>query len=337
MLVGWLLVGCAGPAREPAAGGAATTPVSTDPGDPCVAPPLDAPVVSLVEGTTESFQDFAAWWTVPEEPRALVWFFHGSKGTYEQIDGVEVRYLMNLLTPQGYAAVATNSSDRESAEWDKSSTDPALNTELARLLALRDHLVATTALADDTPIVLAGFSDGGSTAAWFSSIALDQGWDVRVVSIHNSPAADYPSDGIEAPTFWAVSEHDNSTVKGGAERFAKAQEADLGWPSRYLVAPEVVLTPTRFARSPEVGENLSLGFFDEAVRLGLVAADGTRAVTDDLSQGAAMDEIARYFEANVDSVEAWRASAQLRVTWATHRYNGYHAEEECRFYGRFIE
>ena len=304
--------------------------------DPCLPPPLDAPVVPRVEGTREEFDGYATWWHVPEEPVALYWFFHGSKGNFEQINGVEVTYLLNLLTAQGYAAVSTNSSEREQAEWDKSSTDPSENPELARLIALRDHLIATTALTADTPIVLSGFSDGGSMATWLSAVADELGWDIRVVSIHNSPAADFPG-AIEAPTFWAVSDNDNGNVKGGAERLADLQEKDLGWPSRYLVAPEILLTPTRFERQPEIGATLSSGFFDELVGLELIDTAGARLVTDDLSQGSAMDEIARYVESNVDSSLAWLAATQLRVVWATHRYNGYHAEEECRFYGRFIE
>ena len=60
--------------------------------------------------------------------------------------------------------------------------------------------------------MLTGFSDGGSMATWLSAVFVELGWDVRVVSVHNSPASDYPGE-IEAPTFWAVSENDKSTVR----------------------------------------------------------------------------------------------------------------------------
>ena len=308
------------------------------PSDPCAAPPLEAPVVLAVEGVREEVDGYPIWQHVPnDEPAALYWFFHGSNGTYDQIYGLEVAYLLNMLTPQGYAAVATNNT-RDESEWDKSSTDPSENAELARLIAIRDHLIATTAVTEETPIVLTGFSDGGSMATWLSAVFVELGWDVRVVSVHNSPASDYPGE-IEAPTFWAVSENDKSTVRDGAKRLADIQEKDLGWPSRYLEAPELALDRERFNRVPEISETAGLasGLFDELVRLELIDGDGARIVDDDLSDPENMDSLFRYVTANVDSRLADEAGGQLRIIWATHRFNGYHAEEECRFFERFIE
>jgi hypothetical protein len=300
-------------------------------GGACVAPDIHAPVLELEGVVSEAFEDVPLSWWMPEQPRGFILFFHGSKGTFGQVTGLEVLSVLNLLAPLGYGFASTNSTLREDAEWDVSSRDPAVNADLGRLMRLRDHLVSTTALEQGTPVYTMGFSDGGNMAAWFADVVFtEHGWPVHGASIHNSPISASLAGDLPLPTFFSVSEHDNDNVVSGA-RSRHEDQLSAGDPSEFWEVAEIALDPMRFVRIDPFGEYRSQKFFDELVALDFVDAEGERTLDVDIDDDTALTDALLYFERQSEDTEAWLVTSQLRVVWATHRFSGFYNAEECLF------
>src|SRR6185295_13444245 len=98
---------------------------------------------------------------VPEHPRGIVYLFHGTGGSARFAAKVETTDVLNRLVARGYGFVSTSSTER-TGDWRWNAADPSLatNSDLARLTRLQAHIVATTPVEANTPLVGIGMSNG---------------------------------------------------------------------------------------------------------------------------------------------------------------------------------
>jgi hypothetical protein len=325
------LGGCAQP---DAVGGSAAESEETQPAitDHCVLPRTNKLVLAGVERTAESFDGLLTHHWVPEQPRAIYWYFHGSGGSAAQLGALEQVAARNLLTDGGWGIVATSSDDRETGLWDVLDDDPATNADLVRLTALRLDLIERTGWQEDTPIVLGGFSGGAAGAVHAGVVLADSAeWPVVAFDLHNSGVATPSAYGISAPTFISYAEHDTSEMVTSMEGLATSLEA-LDVRVALHVSEEIPLDPKRFMRILEFPEERSQSDFDELVELGWIDATGTRTIDFDIDDRDAVDVQMDQWAASSVDPGVDEAIEQLRVVWATHRFNAAFADLSCVFF-----
>ena len=300
-------------------GGGGSTSVSAD----CTPPdPHDA----VVPGAEPDDEDIDGAYTihyVPDDPKAIVWFFHGSGGEANQIVRTEQMSLTNLLVPAGIGYVSTDSANRTTGGWNSSANSG--NEDFVRLYAIRDHLIETTGLTEDTPIITMGFSNGGSMAATVAAVAPEDGWNVVAASIHNSGMG--RSNALQVPTLHSSTENDDtvgpSTLRNDYER-----QINAGLPSVLHEGFEEPLHPERFARiGGGYSRDVSQDAFDEMVDMAMVDADGARLVSISDAQSV-LDS----YEANATVGQGpANVVAQMKVVWQMHRFSAQFNGEECQF------
>jgi len=119
------------------------------------------PVTPSVVYQQSTFEGFPVISYIPENPRAMIYLFHGSGGSANfatKVDPVEV---LNGFVAEGYGFVSTSSTERTGDKrWDQGNPSLTTNPDLARLVRLQAHLVATTPLEATTPLAGIGMSNG---------------------------------------------------------------------------------------------------------------------------------------------------------------------------------
>lgn len=310
-----VLSGCAGGGDDPADAGTDTDTGATSTG---------TEYRSIVPDFTfvdEEFEGARLTYYVPEDPRALLFAFHGTDGDISTVQQVEWIELYNLLAPHGYGFVLSQSVDRTQKVWDTTTDDPAENADWPRLSAIRDHLVATTGAEFETPIQCVGFSNGGNMAVVFASLALQSGWDFRGFSQHQGGM--YTAQA--GPGIFVSAENDELGLD--RDRMlpnAEACTAAVGESCPHWEGNEIPLHPLWFSRMPYFTQDQSRYVFDELVGLEIVDPDGVRLwPVEDME--AAFD---LYLQTADNINENWVPTA-LRVVWATHRFSSEYAEQEA--------
>jgi hypothetical protein len=319
-------IGCAGSAAKDAptltTGG---EPIGDDddddgvpPGERCADPGPDAPVTESFTPTQSVFEGYDVLSWFPSDPRGVVWYFHGGANITEVMDVEQVAFL-NLMAAQDIGVVVT---EKDGGSWDSFRSPVDDNRDLPRLERLRDALIADGSLGADTPILAAGFSDGGGMAAHFAKwMDVDRGWPIAAALVHSGGGGELP----EVPLWLTVTEHDVGGVGQTANRLyedalASGQDAVL------VLDEERTATVECFLRKDEWDLVDAQEAFDDFVAGGLIDPDGTRLVPDQNLQPA--------LDAYTDSsqmIGAAHVAARMHVMWALHRFNAQHAGDECDF------
>ena len=68
-------------------------------------------VTPSVQWQRSSFEGFDVISYVPEHPRGMAYFFHGSNGSANFVDRVETTDFINRLVARGYGFASTSSTD----------------------------------------------------------------------------------------------------------------------------------------------------------------------------------------------------------------------------------
>jgi hypothetical protein len=314
-----LSVGCAG--GDPPTSPTAPAPdTGTDDSLVVTSDPY-ATVTPAFTLTDSDFEGRRLSTAIPDDPRALLFVFHGANGDVASVTQTEWIVLYNQLVPHGVGLVLTVALDQESVQWDL-SPGPA-NPDFQRLSRIRDQLVQTTEVDASTPVLAMGFSHGAGFTPVFASLAVDAGWEVRGMAYHQGGSLGR----VAVPGFFVSAENDEEG--GTPDRIGSLAEIcsyETGTPCPHRVGHEVPLDPRRFARLPAYGETQSQAIFDELVGMGLVDAAGDRTV--DLA-ATTPDEVMDAYIRTSQAPSPSLPPTQLRVVWATHRFSGEHAIEEA--------
>ena len=283
-----------------------------------------APVVPLVDFGTSTFEDFPLLLHVPEQPRGVVFIFHGSGGQIGYLTGIHYVRAWNTFIEAGYAVVATESTDRKQGTWSGVLGDVSGNPDMARMVRLRDHLMDTTPLSSDTPIYGWGFSNGGGFLDAFAWMGDQEGWPMAGLMIHNSVLG----SAVDVPVLITSAENDAITALAFQSYEA---HAETGAAAEWWESKERAWTPDDMQIHPAYEADDSQAVFDELVGFGFIDEQGERLL--DLGE---LESSMNYYARNSVLPGPDRVTPLLRVAWATHRPTSEFACEEVAFMNRHL-
>jgi hypothetical protein len=252
------------------------------------------------------------WWA-PRDPVGIVFMLHANNKDASSMFSVEHEEFYNELAERNLAYAAVSNSGEA---WSLKVTPD--NADFLRVADVRDHLIAEGAIDASTPVFSVGFSGGSMFAPVLAAIGLEEGWDVRGYSSHNTGGKATPE---VAAMFTA---HANDNPEGIEAQYE--DQALIGTPTELLFLAEEPLDPLRFTKIPGISESESLAYFDDLVSLGMIDGKGVRLV-DDEQMGEALDT----FENRATGTSNQRARNQLSVVWRKHIFSADKACAEAQF------
>ncbi len=149
---------------------------------------LEALDESSVTFKTTIFRGRNVLSNIPDKSRALVYLFHGSGVSVKFVQRNHTQVVADALLSKGYALVASESKLRTGKKrWDNKSADPETNVDIKDMLALHEHLIANTAITEDTPVYTMGMSNGGGFSGLFGYVASANGVPVHGIANYMGP------------------------------------------------------------------------------------------------------------------------------------------------------
>jgi hypothetical protein len=240
------------------------------------------PVKPSVAPTRSTFEGFEVISYVPEHPRAMIHLFHGSGGSADFATKVDTVDVLNRFVAKGYGYVATSSTERTSnRRWLQSDPSLTTNPDLARLVRLQAHLVATTPVEASTPLVGIGMSNGARFVTLWGETWKDAGYPVRAIwASHGRIAAPVSAPGaLTVPTVFSTSVNDFTVPPGpiAAEYQATVQ---AGTPAAFFSSRERPLTAPTYLRIPGIDGDEATAIASALKATGVWDDRGTRIVAD---------------------------------------------------------
>jgi predicted esterase len=292
-------------------------------------------VTPAVEWQRTTFEGFPVISYVPENPRGLVFLFHGTGGSASFADRVETTNVLNRLVAQGYGFVSTSSTERTgNRRW--LVTDPSLTTnpDLARLLRLRAHLISTTPVEASTPLLGVGMSNGARFVTLWGQSWKNAGYPVKAIwASHGRTAAPFDGPGeLTVPTVFSTSENDFTVPPGGIVlSFATARDA--GTPTEIQVTRERRLSAAPYERIPGIDATESQQIVQALIATGVWDATGKRVEPN--------IETAATRAGNVSlpaSVQPQASHIADQTAWqlAVHQFTAEFSQQVIAFFGRYV-
>jgi hypothetical protein len=291
-------------------------------------------VTPAVEWERSTFEGFPVISYVPEHPRGLVYVFHGTNGSASFADRVETTDVINRLVARGYGFVSTSSTERTGDQrWNASDPSLTTNPDLARLLRLRAHLVATTGVEPNTPLVGIGMSNGARFVTLWGQAWRNAGYPVKAIwASHGRTAA--PFDGprqLTVPTVFSTSEHDFTVPPGGVvQSFATARNS--GTPTQFYLSRERNLSAAPFERIPGVDANEAKQIVAALIATGVWNSQGGR-IEPDIETA-----VARAATANLPASVAPQSAEignETALQLAVHQFTAEYAEQVISFFNGY--
>jgi len=292
-------------------------------------------VVPAVQWQRTTFEGFPVISYVPEHPRGMVYLFHGTNGSASFADRIETTDVLNRLVAQGYGFVSTSSTERTgNKRWKVSDPSLTANPDLARLVRLQAHLVATTGLAANTPLVGVGMSNGARFVTLWGQAWRNAGYPVKAIwASHGNTAAPFAAQGqLTVPTVFSTSEHD-FTVPPGQVVLDFSRTRDAGTPTELYISRERNLKGSQYERIPGIDSNEGKQIVAALIATGVWNAQGAR-VEPDVEQAAARATTATLPESvRADANEINNETALLL---AVHQFTAEYADPTIAFFGRYV-
>jgi hypothetical protein len=240
------------------------------------------PVVPNPPPQHSTFEGFEVIAHIPEHPRGLIYLFHGSGGSADFATRIDTVDVLNQFVAQGYGYVATSSTERTGTRrWNQADPSLTTNPDLARLIRLQAHLVATTPVTSATPLVGIGMSNGARFVTLWGETWKDAGYPVRAIwASHGRIAAPVTAPGgLTVPTVFSTSANDFTVPPAWVvDDFTRTTNA--GTPTRLFVSQERNLTAPPFQRIPGIDQDEALAIAQALKDTGVWDADGRRTVAD---------------------------------------------------------
>jgi hypothetical protein len=240
------------------------------------------PVHPSVAPARTTFEGFEVISHIPENPRGLIYLFHGTGGSADFATRVDTVDALNQFVADGYGYVATSSTERTgNRRWLQSDPSLTTNPDLARLTRLQAHLVATTPVTAGTPLFGIGMSNGARFVTLWGQTWRDAGSPVRAVwASHGRIAAPVAAaGGLTVPTVFSTSVND-FTVPPAWVRQDFQVTRQRGTPARLFESIERPLDGARFLRIPGIDADEANAVERALVDTGVWNADGARVVPD---------------------------------------------------------
>ncbi|MBA3263525.1 MAG: hypothetical protein H0T69_13850 [Thermoleophilaceae bacterium] len=241
--------------------------------------------------------------------------------------------MINRLVARGYGFVSTSSTERTGDKrWNVNDPSLTANPDLARLVRLQAHLVATTRLAAGTPLVGIGMSNGSRFVTLWGQAWRNAGYPVKAIwASHGRTAPPFDGAGrLTVPTVFSTAEHDFTSPPGPiALNFSTARDA--GTPAELYVSRERRLNSAQYERIPGIDANEAKQIVAALIATGVWNSQGTR-VEPDIERA-----VARAMSANLPaSVAAQSGEIQneTALQLAVHQFTAEYAEQVIAFFNR---
>ncbi len=217
--------------------------------------------------------------SIPAHPRGVVYMFHGSGGGVGFVARLETVDVLNTLVSQGYGFVATDSTNRQSRQWDVTDASLRTNLDLARVARLRQHVVASTSVSTLTPTYGIGMSNGAAFAALWAAVSERSEMPVGAVALYMSAprAVVFRTGGLRVPTFMVIGQNDTRT-RPMHERSDLQRIAAKGTPTRLEEVRQRPLMASRYLRIPGVNSFMARSIVDAYQRARIIDAQGNLIV-----------------------------------------------------------
>ncbi|MGZ8752030.1 MAG: hypothetical protein ACXW1S_03530, partial [Acidimicrobiia bacterium] len=178
--------------------------------------------------------------------------------------------------------VSTSSTERTGDKrWDPGNPSLTTNPDLARLVRLQAHLVATTPLEATTPLAGIGMSNGSRFVTLWGETWHDAGYPVEVIWASHGRIADpvTASGGLTVPTVFSTSVND-FTVGPFSIVLGYQATVTAGTPALFLSSQERALTASTYLRIPGVDGTEANAIIAALKGTGVWNAQGARVVPD---------------------------------------------------------
>jgi hypothetical protein len=292
-------------------------------------------VTPTVQWQRSTFDGFDVISYVPDNPRGIVFAFHGTNGSAAIVDRVEPTDVLNRLIARGYGFVSTSSTERTGDQrWQVTDPSPA-NPDLARLVRLRDHLIATTPVTTTTPLVGIGMSNGARFVTLWGQAWRNAGYPVKAIwASHGRTAPPFDGAGqLTVPTVFSTSENDFTVPPGQViQSFLVANRA--GTPSELYVSRERRLNSAQFERIPGIDAEEARQVLFSLTATGVWNGQGER-VEPDPERAAARAAGAR-LPAWVTPSQGREIANETGLLLGVHQFTAEYAEQVAAFFARYV-
>jgi hypothetical protein len=238
------------------------------------------PITPSVTYQQSTFEGFPVISHIPEHPIGMIYVFHGSNGSAEMVNRVDSVDVLNHFVAEGYGFVSTSSTERTGDKrWDPSNPSLTTNPDLARLLRLQAHLVATTPLESTTPLAGIGMSNGSRFVTLWGQTWKNAGYPVKVIWASHGRIAEpvTAAGGLTVPTVFSTSDNDFTSPPGPIiVNYASTVQA--GTPALIFSTKERALNPLHYLRIPGVDGGEANAIVAALKATGVWDAQGVRIV-----------------------------------------------------------
>lgn len=292
------------------------------------AEPVEYPL-SAASFVLASGKRYALEW-LPDDPRALVLFFHGASYNHTQIQSNAGTYLAHLLANDGYALVAFDSAGaaRSGAGGWNDDVSGASNEDLDAVREIVTALRGDGSIGAATPVVAMGMSSGGQFAH-----AVGEALPADAVLAFCAPGQAATLAETVAPTAWFLAENDSTFPTGADDAAAAAAELDArGVPNLLSVHPPTPLYDQRFERVAGVDPALSAAIAADIRAAGFVDDDDRWLVS-----GATVSASVPFPSmSGLDADDVVAVDAEIEVMAAEHELYEDYASRMKEFLRRFF-
>ena len=282
-----------------------------------------------------SFEGFDVISYVPQHPRGMAYFFHGSNGSANFVHRIETTDVVNRLVARGYGFVSTSSTERTGDKrWNVFDPSLTTNADLARLRRLQAHLVATTPLEASTPLVGIGMSNGARFVTLWGQAWRNAGYPVRAIWASMGRTAP-PFDGageLTVPTVFSTAENDFTSPPGPIIiDFNTARSA--GTPTALYISRERNLSAAQYERIPGIDGNEAQQIVDALIATGVWDSQGARVEPD--IQRAVARAASVNLPASVRS-DSGEIENETALQLAVHQFTAEYVPQVIAFFARYV-
>jgi hypothetical protein len=292
-------------------------------------------VTPVVQFQHTTFEGLPVISYVPEHPRGIVYVFHGTGGSASFAEKIETTDALNRLIVRGYGFVSTSSTERTgNKRWNAADPSLTTNPDLARLARLQAHLVATTPVEANTPIVGIGMSNGARFVTLWGQSWKDAGYPVKAIwASHGRTAEPYSGPGqLKVPVVFTTSANDFTSAPGGvAASFVAAH--NHGTPSEFYMSQERKLNTVQYERIPGIDPEKSKQIYFSLVASGVWDGQGNRVDSD--IQDAAGKALSAPMPASLAPLRSAINDESLLIL-AVHQFTAGYAEQVITFFNRYV-
>jgi hypothetical protein len=268
---------------------------------------------------------------LPEDLRALVFFFHGTGGSSDLVHQTEIQAVLQPLLHAGFGVVAPTMQSREPEGQFDTESPTGVNFDIDRMIAIHRGLREAGIITPDVPLFLIGYSAGGKFAGYAGHALQHAGLPLRAIAYHQARGRTVVFDAPPAvPSVWLAADHD-TLVTPTWVAWEHAQHVEAGHTGLLLRHVPRPVTPGSLTRDPTIDTETAAKVHALLRTRGLLAADGTL-----LPRVAQDEELDRLTDALPPGLRA-AVRNQLRVLAATHAFNGEYAAQELEFFLKHLD